>query len=75
MLGIFALDKSISISYRDTPAIFKKEYEVLGEKITLEKSNEEIIVRLGEKVLPGYFEMWFSWATHHQKDGIVLEAK
>ena len=68
-------DKSISISYRDTPAIFKKEYEVLGEKITLEKSNEEIIVRLGEKVLPGYFEMWFSWATHHQKDGIVLEAK
>jgi len=22
-------------------------------------------------VLPGYTEMWFSWATHHQEDGIV----
>lgn len=24
-------------------------------------------------VLPGYFEMWFSWATHHQDDGAVWD--
>ena len=34
--------------------------------------NEEVIVRdASGKVLPGYNEMWFSWATQHQKDGVV----
>ena len=67
--------KSITLSYRDIPETFKKEFVVEGEKIVIEKANEEIIARLGEKVLPGYFEMWFSWAIHHQKDGVVLDTK
>lgn len=43
-----------------------------GKKITSSLIDKEIIVKdeLGQ-VLPGYHEMWFSWATHHKDDGIV----
>lgn len=43
-----------------------------NNKVSARLINGEVIVKddLG-KILPGYNEMWFSWATQHQKDGIV----
>jgi len=41
-------------------------------KITATLIDGEVIVKDNSgKILPGYNEMWFSWATQHQKDGIV----
>lgn len=39
-------------------------------KITLDKGTP--IATWGDAELPGYYEMWFSWATHNQENGIVL---
>jgi len=39
-------------------------------KVTFDKGLIE--AKWGDAVLPGYFEMWFSWATHNQENGIVI---
>ncbi len=42
------------------------------QKVTAAIVLGEIVVKDSSgKVLPGYHEMWFSWAIHHQEDGIV----
>lgn len=46
-----------------------------GKIVAVERQGGEINVYVDGKVLPGYYEMWFSWATHHQKNGIVWEIK
>lgn len=44
------------------------------KKITAKFIAEEIEVRdETNKLIPGYTAMWFSWATHHQQDGIVWQ--
>jgi len=43
-----------------------------GKKVTAVTMDGEIIVKDNEgNILPGFNEMWFSWATQHQEDGIV----
>jgi len=34
-----------------------------------------VITDEGQNVLPGYHEMWFSWSTHHQEDGVVWSSQ
>jgi hypothetical protein len=36
-------------------------------------SGEISVGPVGGATLPGYYEMWFSWATHHQDDGVVWQ--
>ena len=45
---------------------------VADQSVTAVITDGEIVVKdaVG-KILPGYHEMWFSWAIHHQEDGIV----
>ena len=46
--------------------------DVRGNKVTGVIIDGEIIVKDSSgKILPGYHEMWFSWAIHHQEDGVV----
>jgi len=46
------------------------------KKITAKIVAGEIEVKNGEgEIIPGYTAMWFSWAVHHQKDGIVWQNK
>ena len=41
-------------------------------KVSANLIDGEVIVKDSSgKILPGYNEMWFSWATQHQKDGVV----
>ncbi|MDE0243603.1 MAG: DUF3179 domain-containing protein [Candidatus Kaiserbacteria bacterium] len=40
--------------------------------ITITRDGDEIVAQHGNELLPGYFELWFSWAVHHQDDGVVL---
>jgi len=47
---------------------------VNNKKITAQIIDGEIEVKDDSgKIIPGYTAMWFSWAIHHQKDGIVWQ--
>ncbi len=35
--------------------------------------DEVIEVIIDKKQLPGYYEMWFSWIIHNQKNGIIFD--
>lgn len=46
--------------------------DVEGKKVTGAIIDGETVVKDAEgNVLPGYHEMWFSWAIHHQDSGVV----
>lgn len=48
-------------------------FELDGSTLEAIREGDEIDVKRSGEVLPGYFEMWFSWATQHQDDGVVWE--
>ncbi len=67
---------SVAFKFNGLKPGVKAIVDVGGQKITAEKKDGEIEVRgnTGE-VFPGYHAMWFSWAIHHQKDGVVWLGK
>ena len=71
MFVVNAYDKSVAYPRKQlssSPA----SVNIGGNKITAVMIDGEIIVKdTTGKILPGYHEMWFSWATHHQEDGVV----
>jgi hypothetical protein len=42
-----------------------------GQTVNARREGYEIHVTVDGQTIPGYYEMWFSWAVHHQKNGIV----
>lgn len=50
-----------------------RSFDIDGGKLVVEKKGGEITATVNGKERAGYYEMWFSWATHHQEDGEVLE--
>lgn len=50
------------------------EYDI-GDDLTLVKTdlNEITVTGQDNKEIAGYFEMWFSWATHHHETGQVWD--
>ncbi len=45
-----------------------------SQKITVIKKDGEVEAKdESGKIIPGYYAMWFSWAAHHQKDGVVWQ--
>lgn len=65
-------DQSVAFKVKDLSAASVAAADADGKKITAKLIDGEIEVR-GEDgaVIPGYHAMWFSWAIHHQKDGVV----
>ncbi|MFC2163708.1 DUF3179 domain-containing protein [Acidobacteriota bacterium] len=53
----------------------KETKTIKGKSVTAERVGGEINVIVEGKLVPGYYEMWFSWATQHQKEGFVWELK
>jgi len=52
-----------------------ENFKLNGHNVTAQRDGDEILIMNdGQKIL-GYYEMWFSWATNHQNDGIVWEIK
>ena len=50
------------------------EAEVGGTTVSLKVSDGELDVRDDEgRLVPFYFEMWFSWAVQNEATGVVLE--
>jgi len=65
--------RSFAFPITSLPENDKRSVESGGTRLTLFKQDGEITVTTqGGKNLPGYYEMWFSWATHHQADGVVI---
>ncbi len=42
-----------------------------GISLEVSVDGEEVTALYQNELLPSYYEMWFSFATHHQKDGQV----
>ena len=71
MFVVNAYDKSIAFPVKQLSGSLAS-VEVGGNKVTGAIIDGEIIVKDATgKILPGYHEMWFSWATRHQEDGVV----
>jgi len=47
--------------------------EVGGSMVEISGDGAEVFVFVDGERVPGYVEMWFSWATQHQNDGEVIE--
>ncbi len=48
--------------------------EINGEAVTLLRSGNELYATdENNELLPGYWEMWFSWYIHHAEDGFVWD--
>jgi hypothetical protein len=68
-------EKSAAFKFKDlseTPATVT----VGSEQITAIKKDGEVEAKDSRgNTIPGYYAMWFSWATHHQEDGVVWRNK
>lgn len=55
---------------------FKSEkfvYKYRGKKINIFNNDGEIVVEIEGKVIPAYYEMWFSWVIHNERVGVVID--
>jgi hypothetical protein len=74
ILYVIPLDNaSIALPYREIQDGKVHTFTTLDKELIVERDGSEIFVTIDGASAPGYYEMWFSWATHHQDDGIVLE--
>ncbi|MFT5179551.1 MAG: hypothetical protein ACI8R6_000083 [Candidatus Paceibacteria bacterium] len=65
-------NKSVAFKRSDLISEGTAVVDVDGQNITASVDGSEIEVKDTEgNIIPGYHEMWFSWATHHQEDGVV----
>jgi hypothetical protein len=67
-------DRSVALKLETLREDGEASFTIDGDSLTAVYTDEEISVQnsKGEK-LPGYYEMWFSWATHHSKDGAIWD--
>jgi hypothetical protein len=49
------------------------EFKVKDKEFTISRNGGELIATFDGEPSAGYYEMWFSWATHHKDDGVVLD--
>ena len=69
-----ANEKYVAIPWKDLGP--KGMSKIIQDKsVRVERDGGEIQVYVDDEPIPGYYEMWFSWAVHHQKNGIVWQAK
>jgi hypothetical protein len=47
--------------------------EIEGSEVVIGRDGSAVVVTVDGEPVPGYMEMWFSWATQHQEDGVVWE--
>ncbi|MDQ3090015.1 MAG: DUF3179 domain-containing protein [bacterium] len=67
-------DESVAFKRSALSESEKAVVSVGNKKITAQIINGEIEVKNDEgKIIPGYTAMWFSWAIHHQKNGVVWQ--
>lgn len=67
-------ESSVAFKLQGLSLVKEASVSVGGKKVVAKLSDGEIEVRDDKGVIiPGYYAMWFSWAIHHQKNGMVWE--
>jgi hypothetical protein len=54
---------------------FCTKIEHKGKTVSAERNGNTIEVSIDNRSVPGYYEMWFSWVTHHKKTGVAWDVK
>ena len=76
MYIVDVLGSSVAFKFLDLKEGVTARLRVGTEEITAESKSGDIVVkRANGTVIPGYYALWFSWAIHHQKDGMVWTKK
>jgi len=71
MFVVNAYDKSVAFPVKQLSSSLAS-VDIGRNKVTGAIIDGEIVVKdTTGNILPGYHEMWFSWATHHQEDDVV----
>ena len=65
-------NRSVAMPYRALQQ-GTRTLQIGDKRLTITRTKDEIRATHNNTIYPGYFELWFSWATHHQRDGIVLK--
>jgi hypothetical protein len=75
LFWVFWLDEDTSVAVRQEaiPEDESARREIEGRDVSVRRDGGEIVVEVDGAPTPGYIEMWFSWATRHQDDGVVWD--
>lgn len=65
-------EKSVSLPF-SAPNGKPATRTIEGSDVVVSRPADEILVTVDGRPVPGYTEMWFSWAAQHEADGIVWE--
>ncbi len=64
----------VAIPYTSLKEGTSYQTKVNGKDVNIRKTGEGVFVSTqNDDQITFYFEMWFSWATQHQEDGIVFD--
>jgi cytochrome c biogenesis protein CcdA len=66
---------SIAFPHLDLEDQKKAILDIEGKKFEAFRDDDRVTVTMDGEEIPFYYEMWFSWATQHQEDGVVWEVK
>lgn len=66
-------ERSVAIQIRGLDAGQSFTNDELGLALSKLVSGELMVANLDGEDVPGYYEMWFSWAQHHQDNGDVWQ--
>jgi hypothetical protein len=75
MMYVFEVEgKSVTFPVRD---LGEKEITktIKGKSVSARRDGNAINVSVDGQTVAGYYEMWFSWVTHHKRTGIVWNIK
>lgn len=76
MYIVNVFESSVAFKILDLKEGVRARVSVGTKEITAESKDGDIIVKWSDgKAIPGYYALWFSWAIHHQEDGIVWTGK
>lgn len=64
---------SVAFPYKHLEDGQKKVLQIEDKRLEAFKNDDIVVVTIDGQEQPFYYEMWFSWATQHQEDGIVWD--
>lgn len=73
LMYVFIYDNlSFAFPLRKVPSV-EYAYTYKGRDILINTKGGEISIIVDGELLPGYYEMWFSWIVHNGDRGIILD--
>lgn len=73
MLAAKVDDVPLSIPLKNIQQGETRGFDVEGKEIRIVKDGFVVDLYVEDEVVPSYYEMWFSWATAHQENGVIWD--